>query len=62
MGQATTATKEEDDDESRFSDGQVIVASSQSVSDESEISEELQEPEEGGWFLIYNFIAFKSAF
>ncbi|XP_036431858.1 protein fantom isoform X2 [Colossoma macropomum] len=45
-GQSATLTKEEDDEDSRFSEGQVIAVSSQSLSDESEISEELQEPEE----------------
>ncbi|KAL7868026.1 hypothetical protein SRHO_G00094100 [Serrasalmus rhombeus] len=46
VGQASTLTKEDDDEDSRFSEGQVIAVSSQSLSDESEISEELQEPEE----------------
>uniref|UniRef100_A0A8C2C395 RPGRIP1 like n=1 Tax=Cyprinus carpio TaxID=7962 RepID=A0A8C2C395_CYPCA len=39
---ATAISEEEDEEESHFSEGQVITASSQS--DESEISEELQEP------------------
>lgn len=42
-GQATAVSEEEDEEESHFSEGQVITASSQS--DESEISEELQEPQ-----------------
>ncbi|KAI4872166.1 hypothetical protein NFI96_031001 [Prochilodus magdalenae] len=46
VGEAAALTKEEDDEESHFSEGQVIAVSSQSLSDESEISEELQEPEE----------------
>uniref|UniRef100_A0A9J7YPI3 RPGRIP1 like n=1 Tax=Cyprinus carpio carpio TaxID=630221 RepID=A0A9J7YPI3_CYPCA len=41
-GEATAISEEEDEEESHFSEGQVITASSQS--DESEISEELQEP------------------
>uniref|UniRef100_A0A673H5K1 C2 domain-containing protein n=1 Tax=Sinocyclocheilus rhinocerous TaxID=307959 RepID=A0A673H5K1_9TELE len=41
-GEATAVSEEEDEEESHFSEGQVITASSQS--DESEISEELQEP------------------
>ncbi|XP_043083996.1 protein fantom isoform X2 [Puntigrus tetrazona] len=41
-GEATAISEEEDEEESHFSEGQVISASSQS--DESEISEELQEP------------------
>ncbi|XP_026859023.2 protein fantom isoform X1 [Electrophorus electricus] len=45
VGQASTGTEEEEDD-SHFSEGQVIAVNSQSVSDDSEISEELQEPEE----------------
>ncbi|XP_072526344.1 protein fantom isoform X2 [Salminus brasiliensis] len=45
-GKATTFTKEEDDEESHFSEGQLIAVSSHSMSDESDISEELQEPEE----------------
>lgn len=44
-GQATAVSEEEDEEESHFSEGQVITASSQS--DESEISEELQEPQTG---------------
>ncbi|KAL1247936.1 hypothetical protein QQF64_023312 [Cirrhinus molitorella] len=40
-GEATVVSEEEDEEESHFSEGQVITASSQS--DESEISEELQE-------------------
>uniref|UniRef100_A0AAR2LXH4 C2 domain-containing protein n=1 Tax=Pygocentrus nattereri TaxID=42514 RepID=A0AAR2LXH4_PYGNA len=43
VGQASTLTKEDDDEDSRFSEGQVIAVSSQSLSDESEISEELQD-------------------
>uniref|UniRef100_A0A8C7FAU1 RPGRIP1 like n=1 Tax=Oncorhynchus kisutch TaxID=8019 RepID=A0A8C7FAU1_ONCKI len=40
----STASEEEDDEEeSHFSEGQVIVASSQSTSDESDISEEILE-------------------
>ncbi|XP_007228260.3 protein fantom isoform X1 [Astyanax mexicanus] len=46
IGEATTLSREEDDEESHFSEGQVIAVSSQSLSDESEISEELQDPEE----------------
>ncbi|XP_067292112.1 protein fantom isoform X2 [Pseudorasbora parva] len=42
-GQATAVSEEEEEEESHFSEGQVITASSQS--DESEISEELQEPQ-----------------
>ncbi|ROL55359.1 Protein fantom [Anabarilius grahami] len=42
-GQATAVSEEEDEEESHFSEGQVITTSSQS--DESEISEELQEPQ-----------------
>uniref|UniRef100_A0AAR2LIY2 C2 domain-containing protein n=1 Tax=Pygocentrus nattereri TaxID=42514 RepID=A0AAR2LIY2_PYGNA len=53
VGQASTLTKEDDDEDSRFSEGQVIAVSSQSLSDESEISEELQEPEEGGSKLLH---------
>ncbi len=44
-GEATAVSEEEDEEESHFSEGQVITASSQS--DESEISEELQEPPTG---------------
>lgn len=44
-GQATAVSEEEDEEESHFSEGQVITASSHS--DESEISEELQEPQTG---------------
>ncbi|XDV52509.1 hypothetical protein PO909_021235 [Leuciscus waleckii] len=44
-GQGTAVSEEEDEEESHFSEGQVITASSQS--DESEISEELQEPQTG---------------
>ncbi|KAK1788869.1 hypothetical protein P4O66_015782 [Electrophorus voltai] len=46
VGQASTGTEEEEEDDSHFSEGQVIAVNSQSVSDDSEISEELQEPEE----------------
>ncbi|XP_077067586.1 protein fantom isoform X2 [Siphateles boraxobius] len=44
-GQATAVSEEEDEEESHFSEGQLITISSQS--DESEISEELQEPQTG---------------
>ncbi|KAK7122042.1 hypothetical protein R3I93_022981 [Phoxinus phoxinus] len=44
-GQATSVSEEEDEEESHFSEGQLITASSQS--DESEVSEELQEPQTG---------------
>lgn len=44
-GQATAVSEEEDEEDSRFSEGQLITASSQS--DESEVSEELQEPQTG---------------
>ncbi|XP_056101710.1 protein fantom [Rhinichthys klamathensis goyatoka] len=44
-GQATAVSEEEDEEESHFSEGQLITTSSQS--DESEISEELQEPQTG---------------
>lgn len=50
-GQATAVSEEEDEEESHFSEGQVITASSQS--DESEISEELQEPQTGVSTLCY---------
>lgn len=40
--QPNTVSEDEDEEESRFSEGQLITASSQS--DESEISEDLQEP------------------
>lgn len=39
----STTEEEDDEDESHFSEGQVIVASSQSTSDESDISEEILE-------------------
>ncbi|XP_029552914.1 protein fantom [Salmo trutta] len=39
----STTEEENDEDESHFSEGQVIVASSQSTSDESDISEEILE-------------------
>ncbi|KAG1934055.1 protein fantom [Pimephales promelas] len=44
-GQATAVSEEEDEEESHFSEGQLITTSS--LSDESEISEELQEPQTG---------------
>lgn len=47
-GQASAVTEEDDDEVSHVSEGQVITVSSQSVSDDSEISEELEEPENGG--------------
>lgn len=50
-GQATAVSEEQDEEESHFSEGQVITASSQS--DESEISEELQEPQTGVSTLCY---------
>lgn len=50
-GQATAVSEEEDEEESHFSEGQVITASSQS--DGSEISEELQEPQTGVSTLCY---------
>ncbi|XP_053497206.1 protein fantom isoform X3 [Ictalurus furcatus] len=43
VGQTSALTEEEDDKESHFSEGQVIAVGSQSVSDDSEISEELEE-------------------
>ncbi|XP_076863714.1 protein fantom isoform X2 [Brachyhypopomus gauderio] len=47
VGQAPTGREEdEEEEESHFSEGQVIAVSSQSVSEDSEISEEIQEPEE----------------
>ncbi|XP_066525116.1 protein fantom isoform X2 [Hoplias malabaricus] len=46
VGQGSTLTKEEDDEESYFSEGQLIAVSSQSLSDDSEISEDVQEPEQ----------------
>lgn len=43
---ARSATEEEDEEESHFSEGQLVAASSQSYSDDSEISEEIMEGEE----------------
>uniref|UniRef100_A0A7N8XRR5 RPGRIP1 like n=1 Tax=Mastacembelus armatus TaxID=205130 RepID=A0A7N8XRR5_9TELE len=40
---APQRTTEEDDDESHFSEGQLVPASSQSISDDSDISEEISE-------------------
>lgn len=51
VGQTSAVIEEEDDEESHFSEGQVIAVSSQSV---SEISEELEEPEDGGSYLFKN--------
>ncbi|KAI5100549.1 protein fantom [Silurus meridionalis] len=45
-GQSSTVNEEDEDEESHFSEGQVFAVSSQSVSDDSEISEELEEPED----------------
>lgn len=47
VGQTSAVTDEDDDEESHFSEGQVITVGSQSVSDDSEISEELEVPEDG---------------
>lgn len=47
--QPTTVSEDEDEEESRFSEGQLITASSQS--DESEISEDLQGPLTGAMTL-----------
>lgn len=47
MGQISAVT-EEDDEESHVSEGQVFAVGSQSVSDDSEISEELEETGDGG--------------
>ncbi|MCJ8735878.1 hypothetical protein PDJAM_G00252510 [Pangasius djambal] len=46
VGQTSAVMEEEDDEESHFSEGQVIAVGSQSISDDSEISEELEEPED----------------
>ncbi|TSM52253.1 Protein fantom [Bagarius yarrelli] len=47
VGQFSAVTEEEEEDEeSHFSEGQVFAVSSSFVSDDSEISEELEEPEE----------------
>ncbi|KAM9495440.1 protein fantom isoform 2-T2 [Clarias gariepinus] len=46
VGQTSAVTDEDDDEESHFSEGQVITVGSQSVSDDSEISEELEVPED----------------
>jgi len=50
-GQATAVSEEEDEEESHFSEGQLITTSS--LSDESEISEELQEPQTGVCTVCY---------
>lgn len=56
VGQTSAVTEEDDDEESHFSEGQIIAVSSQSVSDDSEISEELEEPEDGAsFFVVCNF-------
>uniref|UniRef100_A0A8B9GU42 C2 domain-containing protein n=1 Tax=Astyanax mexicanus TaxID=7994 RepID=A0A8B9GU42_ASTMX len=60
IGEATTLSREEDDEESHFSEGQVIAVSSQSLSDESEISEELQDPEED--LMLLCFVSFVQPF
>lgn len=52
VGQTPAVTEEEDDEESHISEGQVIAVGSLSVSDDSEISEELEEPEDGGSDLV----------
>lgn len=52
VGQTSALTEEEDDKESHFSDGQVIAVGSQSVSDDSEISEELEESKNGWSFSV----------
>lgn len=52
VGQTPVVTDEEDDEESHISEGQVIAVSSQSVSDDSEITEELEEQEDGGSVLV----------
>ncbi|XP_060770935.1 protein fantom isoform X2 [Neoarius graeffei] len=44
--QTSAVTEEDDDEESHFSEGQIVMVSSQSVSDDTEISEELEEPED----------------
>lgn len=50
VGQTSALTEEED--ESHFSEGQVIAVGSQSVSDDSEISEELEESKNGWSFSV----------
>ncbi len=57
-GEATAVSEEEDEEESHFSEGQVITASSQS--DESEISEELQEPPTGVCLELWKLMSFKT--
>ncbi len=57
-GEATAVSEEEDEEESHFSEGQVITASSQS--DESEISEELQEPATGVCLELWKLKSFKT--
>lgn len=61
-GQATAVSEEDDEEESHFSEGQVITVSSQS--DESEISEELQETQTGVYidisFIFCNATIFKA--
>ncbi|XP_051546298.1 protein fantom [Myxocyprinus asiaticus] len=43
-GQSAAVSEEDDEEESQFSEGQVITTTTTSQSDESDISEELQEP------------------
>lgn len=50
--QTSAVTEEDDDEESHFSEGQIVMVSSQSVSDDTEISEELEEPEDGGSYVV----------
>lgn len=56
VGQTSAVTEEEDDEESHVSEGQVITVSSPSVSDDSEISEELEEQEDGWSYLVVGYV------